>query len=93
MAGKSIHDRIADAEVRIRQLEARKQLLAQRLKQQERKARTRRLIQIGAIVSNMGIDTLEKAQVFQRVVEEQPRVGEWLRKVLDLVYSPEESGG
>lgn len=91
MAGKSIHERIADADLRIRQLEARKQLLAQRLKEKERKARTRRLIQIGAILSNMGMDTVEKAQIFQRVVAEQPRAREWLRRVLELASAPQEA--
>ncbi len=81
MAGKSLEQRIADAEERIRQLQARKQGLEQRLKEQERKARTRRLIQIGGIMVRLGVDTLEKAQALQREVERRPEVKAWLEKV------------
>jgi hypothetical protein len=84
MAGKSVEQRISDTETRIRQLEAQKRLLAQQLKDQERKERTRRLIQIGGIMARLGIDTLEKAQALQRVVDGTPEVRAWLRKVADL---------
>lgn len=81
MAGKSLEQRIADTEDRIRQLQARKQVLAQQARQQERKDRTRRLIQIGGIMTWLGIDTLEKAQALQREVERRGEVQEWLTKV------------
>ncbi|HWI51069.1 MAG TPA: conjugal transfer protein TraD [Symbiobacteriaceae bacterium] len=84
MAGKSLEQRVNDADVRIRQLEARKRLLSQQLKQQERKERTRRLIQIGGIMARLGIDSLEKAHALQRVVEAQPEIQTWLRKVAAL---------
>lgn len=69
MPGKSIEQRIGDTETRIRQLEAQKRLLAQHQKDQERKERTRRLIQIGGIMARLGVDIVEKAQAFQRQVE------------------------
>ncbi|MFZ5824152.1 MAG: conjugal transfer protein TraD [Bacillota bacterium] len=81
MAGKSLEERIADTEERIRQRQARKQGLAQQARQQERKDRTRRLIQIGGIMARLGIDTLEKAQALQREVERRQEVREWLSKV------------
>lgn len=82
MAGKSIEQRISDAETRIRQLEAQKLLLAQHLKEQERKERTRRLIQIGGIMVRLGVDTVEKAQALQQAVERDPRVQTWLARVI-----------
>lgn len=81
MAGKSVQERITAAEERIRQLEARKQSLCQQLRQQERRERTRRLIQIGAVMDRLGVDTLEKAQALQRQVDGRPEVKEWLRQV------------
>ncbi len=81
MAGKSLEQRMADTETRIQQLEAQKRLLAQQLKQQERKERTRRLIQIGAIMDRLGVDTLEKAQALQKEVERRTEVQAWLQKV------------
>lgn len=83
MAGKSLEERVADTEERIRQLQARKQLLAQQVKQQERKARTRRLIQIGGIMAKLGVDTVEKAQELLREAERRTEVQVWLRKVTE----------
>lgn len=89
MAGKSLEQRMNDTETRIRQLEAQKQRLSQQLRQQERKDRTRRLIQIGGIMVRLGIDTPEKAQAFQREVERQPKVQAWLGRVTSPA-DPEE---
>lgn len=91
MAGKSLEQRMTDTEQRIRQLEAQRNNLSQRLKQQERKARTRRLIQVGAIVSHVGMDTPEKAQLFQEAVIHDARVKAWLTKLLESA-GPEETG-
>lgn len=81
MAGKSLEERMAATAERIRQLEARKQTLAQAIREQERKDRSRRLIQIGGIMARLGIDTVEKAQALQQVVEANPEVQTWLRRV------------
>ncbi|MFZ5817454.1 MAG: conjugal transfer protein TraD [Bacillota bacterium] len=83
LAGKSLTERMSETEERIRHLQARKQVLSQQIKQQERKERTRRLIQIGGIVVRLGVDTLEKAQALQREVERRPQVRDWLRKVTE----------
>ncbi|HLN63061.1 MAG TPA: conjugal transfer protein TraD [Symbiobacteriaceae bacterium] len=72
MAGKSLDQRMADTEERIRQLQARKQTLSQAIRQQERKDRTRRLIMIGGIMARLGVDTVDKAQALQRAVEQTP---------------------
>lgn len=82
MAGKPLDQRIAEAEERIRQLQARRQALTQQLRERERKERTRRLIQIGGIMAKLGVDTLGKAQALQREIERRPKVREWLNQVL-----------
>jgi len=91
LAGKPLNERIAETEKRIRQLQARKQALVQTVQQQERKARTRRLIQIGATMNALGMDTLEKAQAFQREVEARPKVRQWLDAVLRRPADPQEA--
>lgn len=91
MPGKSLQQRVSDTEKRIQQLEAQRQLLNQRLKQQERKARTRRLIQVGAIISSTGLDTPEKAQLFQQACFKDARVRAWLTKLLESAGA-EETG-
>jgi hypothetical protein len=50
-------------------LKAQKQAILAREKEKERKARTRRLIQIGAIIENMGIDNIELANKFKAYFE------------------------
>ena len=81
MAGKSVEQRLAETEERIRQLQARKQTLSAAIRQQERKDRTRRLIQLGGILARLGVDTVEKAQALQYAVEANPEVHAWLRQV------------
>ncbi len=61
MAGKSIEERIDDLEKRKKQIEAQQQQLLARKKEKERKERTHRLVQIGAIMDSMGINTVEYA--------------------------------
>ena len=83
MAGKSVEQRLQETDVQIRQLQAKKDALARQLRQQERRDRTRRLIQIGGIMSTLGIDTVEKAQTFQRVINQLPEGKEWLQKAVE----------
>lgn len=80
---------MSETEELIRQLQARKQALGQQIKQQERKERTRRLIQIGGIMVRLGVDSLEKAQALQKEVEHRPQVRDWLRKVTERAQERE----
>jgi hypothetical protein len=80
---------MAETEERIRQLEARKRTLAQTIKHQERKDRTRRLIQIGGILARLGVDSVEKAQALQQAVERNPRVKAWLAQVTTPQTDPD----
>ena len=58
-------EKIDKIEQKINQLNAQKQALLAREKEKERKARTRRLIQIVAIIENMEIDNVELANKFK----------------------------
>jgi hypothetical protein len=91
MTGKSLEERMAATAERIRQLEARKQTLSQAIRQQERKDRTRRLIQIGGIMARLGVDSVEKAQALQQVAEANQEVQTWLRQVTVTETAPDSS--
>ncbi|WP_294395520.1 hypothetical protein [uncultured Clostridium sp.] len=58
-------EKINKLDEKINQLQAQKNSLIAREKEKERKARTRRLIQIGAIFESLGFDTIEKATSFK----------------------------
>ena len=58
-------EKIDKIEQKINQLKAQKQALLAREKEKERKARTRRLNQIVAIIENMEIDNVELANKFK----------------------------
>lgn len=49
MARKSDEERLKELEIKMEQIKAKKQQVASRIQQKERKERTRRLIQVGAI--------------------------------------------
>lgn len=83
MGSRPVEQRMAEVDRKIQQLQARKQTLAQAIKQQERKDRTRRLIMIGGVMARLGVDTVEKAQALQREAERRPEVQDWLRKVTE----------
>ena len=74
--------KIDKLEEKIKQLKAQKQALISREKEKERKARTRRLIQIGAIIDNMGIDTVELADKFKEYFETNPKSKTWLENFI-----------
>lgn len=57
----TVDEKLQNVETRIKQLEARKKMLQAKAKEQERKDRTRRLIQIGAVMQSVGMDTEDKA--------------------------------
>lgn len=58
-------EKISKLDEKIKQLQAQKNSLIAREKEKERKARTKRLIEIGAIFASIGFDTVEKANAFK----------------------------
>ncbi len=77
------NSKISKLDEKIKQLQAQKTALVAREKEQERKARTRRLIQIGAIMDNMGIDTEEKANNFKEQFQNNPTFKGWFETFLN----------
>ena len=67
---------------KIKQLKAQKQAIIAREKEKERKARTRRLIQIGAIIDSMGIDNIELADKFKNYFETNQKSKTWLENFI-----------
>lgn len=76
MPRRPLAERIAELDLKGQQLEARKQALQAQAKSQQRRERTRELIQIGGVLAAMGVDTLSKAQLLQRYAVAHP---EWWR--------------
>lgn len=72
-AKKSPEDRLNELDERIRQLQARKQKLSSQVKQKERKERTRRLIQIGAIFEKYF--ELEGVEEAEQIAQELSALG------------------
>lgn len=74
-------EKLSKIEEKIKQLQAQKHTLLAREKEKERKARTRRLIQIGAIFDSIGIDTLEKANLFKSEFENDEKCKNWVNRI------------
>ena len=85
-------EKIDKIEQKINQLKAQKQALLAREKEKERKARTIRLIQIGAIIENIGIDNIEFNYITGSVIItynpdklNEKIVINWINHVLNIV--------
>ncbi|KOO43754.1 hypothetical protein [Priestia koreensis] len=72
MVRKTDEERLLELENKMKEMEAKKQQIAQRLKEKERKERTRRLIQIGAIFEKhfeiQGEEEAEKVALYLKSV-------------------------
>lgn len=72
MARKSEAEKLQELERKIEQLRSRKQQIEVRVKERERKERTRRLIQIGAVFEKWwDVQTPEEAEWFIKRLETQ----------------------
>ena len=84
MARNTTDERIANLQKKIDQLEARKQGLEARAKEQARKKRTRELIQIGGIMVSVGVDSVPKAQRLLETIKHSPRMQAWIQRIVDV---------
>lgn len=75
--------KIDKLELKINQLKAQKQAILAREKEKERKARTRRLIQIGAIIESMGINNVELANKFKSYFEDNKKSKTWFENFIE----------
>lgn len=85
MAKKNEEERISDLALKIKQLEAQKKLLEARTKDKERKERTRRLIQIGAIIESMGISSLEMAERLKKYFEIDSKANDFFQDIISKI--------
>ncbi|MEB8615820.1 DUF3847 domain-containing protein [Bacillus cereus] len=73
MARKSEQERLHEVEQKIEQLRAQKQQLETRVKEKERKERTRRLIQIGAVFEKWwDVQTPDEAEWMIKAMKTDP---------------------
>nr|WP_207723237.1 hypothetical protein [[Eubacterium] tenue] len=75
--------KLNDIEEKIKQLKAQKQTLIQKEKEKERKARTKRLIKIGAIFDSMGITSTELANEFKNHFKDNEKSKLWLENFIE----------
>lgn len=66
---------------KIKQLQAKKNSLIAREK--ERKARTKRLIEIGAIFYSIGFDNVDKANAFKYEFNNDDKCKNWINKIIN----------
>lgn len=78
-------ERLKKLEDKMKQLAEQKKELLTRTKQKERKERTRKLIQIGAIFESMGINNIELAERFKSLIMDYPNSKQLLDKFLNDV--------
>ena len=82
-------DRLKKIDEQISKLKAQKQALLNRDRAKDRKLRTRRLIQIGAIFEKcLEINSVEEAEAFARIAAENPESLEELKRLLASSPAP-----
>ena len=75
--------KLLDIEEKIKQLKAQKQAIINKEREKERKARTKRLIEIGAIIDSMGINTVDLANEFKNHFINNEKSKSWLEKFIE----------
>ena len=75
--------KLSDIEEKIKQLKAQKQAIINKEKEKERKARTKRLIEIGAIFDSIGINSLDLANEFKNHFTNNDKSKLWLEKFIE----------
>lgn len=91
MAIKTSEQKLQEIGEKIKSLQVQQQLLSAKTKDKLRKERTRRLIQIGAIMDNIGIDTIEKAELLKANITNNQKAKEWFEKLFTENKEIEES--
>ena len=76
-------EKIDKLEQKIKELQAKKNSLLARDREKQRKERTRRLIQIGAIFDSIGINTLEKANLFKNEFDNDDKCRNWINTIIN----------
>ena len=75
--------KLLDIEEKIKQLKSQKQAIINKEKEKERKARTKRLIEIGAIIDSMVIDSIDLANEFKNHFINNEKSKLWLENFIE----------
>ena len=75
--------KLSDIEEKIKQLKAQKQAIINKEKEKERKARTKRLIEIGAIFDSIGINSVDLANEFKNHFINTEKSKLWLENFIE----------
>ncbi len=75
--------KLLNIEEKIKQLKAQKQAIINKEKEKERKARIKRLIEIGAIMNSMGIDSIDLANEFKNHFNNNEKSKLWLENFIE----------
>ena len=75
--------KLSDIEEKIKQLKAQKQAIINKEKEKERKARTKRLIEIGTIFDSIGINSVDLANEFKNHFNNNDKSKLWLEKFIE----------
>ena len=75
--------KLLDIEEKIKQLKAQKQAILNKEKEKERKARTKRLIEIGAIIDSIGVNSVDLANEFKNHFTKNEKSRLWLEKFIE----------
>ena len=86
MGGKTLKERIKEAEERARTAQARVKALESMAKKKERKERTRLLIQVGGIFASIGIEYLDQANRAKEVLVSMATKGEWTKGRVQYIF-------
>jgi len=84
------NERVRELDEKIRQMQEYRQQLLAKVKEEERRKRTRRLIEIGATMDSIRIDTLEKANAFKEGLKANPEIKIWLDALLSQFVKSNE---
>ncbi len=79
---KKPDEKLKDLDERIKQLQAQKQQFLNKVKEEERKKRTRRLIQIGSTMDTIGMKNLKQANAFKDRLVNKPEFLEWFNSIM-----------
>lgn len=87
--GNEPKDKLSEIDKKIKMLEEQRKQLVQRTKEEERRKRTKRLIEIGATMDSAGIDTLEKANATKDFIKNSPE----LQKIVAMKGNDDSAPG
>lgn len=78
-----LEEKIEEQKKKIKQMQAQKNSLIAREKEKERKARTRRLIEMGALLNELGITTKEQLTKFINEYKRNEKCKSWFDKIIN----------